>query len=256
MRRAMSLPALLAAATSDGASLTAHVAPEWLQGRTAYGGLTAAVAYAAAARLTPHLPPLRSVQIAFVGPLAETIRAEPTLLRRGRNTAFISCDVSGETGIGVRALFLFAAARESSVTWAPPIDAPPPPATAIVMPAAAPRFMSNFDLASAGDEPEGGFRRWVRLKHRDRLDRAVELIAIADALPPAAVALTPKFGPVSTMAWQLNLTTDAPATADGWWLIDSVTLDAGDGTSSQAMTIRNRDGDTVATATQSVALFY
>ncbi len=58
------------------------------------------------------------------------------------------------------------------------------------------------------------------------------------------------------MAWQLNLTTDAPATADGWWLIDSVTLDAGDGTSSQAMTIRNRDGDTVATATQSVALFY
>lgn len=261
----MSLPALLAAMTSDATSLTAHVAPEWLQGRTAYGGLSAAVAYAAATRVAPDLPPLRAAQIAFVGPLAETIRAEPRLLRRGKNTAFVACDVSGETGIGVRALFLFAASRESILARSLPIEASPLPpaslpASLIVMPASAPRFMGNFELASAGDEPRGGYRRWVRLRQRDGLDPAFELIAIADALPPAAVALTPAsgpmLGPVSTMAWQVNLVTDAPATTDGWWLIESVTLDVGSGTSSQAMTIRNRSGDAVATATQSVALFY
>lgn len=253
----MSLSAILAAAQLDDEALTAQVEPQWLQGRTCYGGLSAALAYQAAARLADDLPPLRSAQVAFVGPLSASVRAVPTLLRRGRNSAFIGCDVSGDDAIGLRALFLFGAARESSLVWR---DLPPPTAGAptipVALPEGVPRFMSNFEVAHVDEKVPGGLRRWVRLKERAGLDPTFELIAIADALPPAALALARSFGPVSTTTWQVNLLTDAPTTEDGWWLVESRTLDVGGGTSSQAMTIWNRDGEAQATATQSVALFF
>ena len=253
----MSLSDLLATATYERAALTAHVEPQWLQGRTVYGGLSAALAYAAAARLVDDLPPLRSAQAAFVGPLADTLRAEPVLLRRGKNSAFIGCDVSGGAGIGLRALFLFAASRESTLDWR---GLPPPtqdaPTVPVALPPGVPKFMSNFEVARVSERVPNGFRRWVRLKEREALDPVFELLAIADALPPAAMALAKEVGPISTTTWQVNVLTDAPATEEGWWLIETVTLDVGSGTSSQAMTIWNRRGQAIATATQSVALFF
>jgi hypothetical protein len=40
----------------------------WKQGRTAYGGLTAALLHAAIVNSYDNLPPLRTAQINFVGP--------------------------------------------------------------------------------------------------------------------------------------------------------------------------------------------
>lgn len=255
----MSLPALLAAATPDDTSLVARIEPQWLQGRTAYGGLSVALAYAAARRIADDLPPLRSVQVAFVGPLADLVSADPVLLRRGKNSAFIGCDVGGEAGLGLRAMFLFAASRPSALAWS---DLAPPPQYDRMkgdvrgVAQNIPSFIANFEVFDSGDAPRHGFRRWMRLRERDGLDPVLEVIAIADALPPAAVALAREFGPLSTMTWQLNFVTDAPTTDDGCWLVESLTLDVGAGISSQAMTIWNRAGEAVATATQSVALFF
>ena len=66
----MSLPQILAAATTGDKTLTAVIPDTWMQDRTAYGGLSAAIALEAAIRSQDDLPPLRSAQIAFVGPLA------------------------------------------------------------------------------------------------------------------------------------------------------------------------------------------
>lgn len=245
----MSLPALLAAdeyAIGEG----------WLQGRTAYGGASAAIALHAAMRAVPDLPPLRSAQIAFVGPLSGAVTATPTLLRRGKNSAFVAVDVATEHSIGLRALFLFMASRPSSVSHAS--LAPPPhgdPEADLVDSGTLPQgFLQNFDL-TRGPRTPGSVLRWARLRERGSLDPFIELIAIADALPPAAMTLIDGWGPISTTTWQLNLVTDAPATRDGWWLLEAKTLHAADGNSSQSMTIWNRDGSPIATATQSVALF-
>jgi acyl-CoA thioesterase len=248
----MSLPVVVA----DGDGFRATIGDEWLQGRTAYGGASAAVALIAAKRVFPDLPPLRSAQIAFVGPLAGDIRVTPALLRRGKNSAFVACDVIGSDGVGLRALFLFMASRESAIAYeelpapeaANPDDNPVDP---VKLPQG---FLTNFDL-SHWDNRAAGFTRWARLRERAGLDPEVELISIADALPPAAMALAKAWGPISTTTWQLNLVTDAPVTRDGWWLLGADTLHAGHGSSSQNMTIWNRDGAAVATATQSVALF-
>jgi acyl-CoA thioesterase len=244
----MSLSSLLANPT--------HISSEWLQGRTAYGGLSAAIALTATKAAYDDLPPLRSAQIAFVGPLAGDVSATPTLLRRGKNSAYVTCDVIGTEGIGLHALFLFMASRPSVISHldlaAPGIG---PPEANPVDPAKVPQgFLTNFDL-SVWRANDGTVRRWVRLKERTGLDPGVELIAIADALPPAAMTLAKDWGPISTTTWQLNLVTDTVRTTDGWWLLEAKTLHAGHGSSSQTMTIWNRDGAPIATATQSVALF-
>jgi acyl-CoA thioesterase len=248
----MSLPSI---ERVDGEFLT-RFDDNWLQGRTVYGGASAAIALVAIKTEFSDLPPLRSMQIAFAGPLAHEVRASPRLLRRGKNSAFVSCDMIGSEGIGLRALFLFMAPRASTIAHtdlaAPPHDGPD---TAPIDPAKlAQGFLTNFDLAVAGKR-ENGFLRWARLRDRQGIDAETELVAIADALPPAAMALAASWGPVSTTTWQLNLVTDDPTTRDGWWLLGAETLHTRDGASSQTMTIWNRDGKAVATATQSVALF-
>jgi acyl-CoA thioesterase len=233
-----------------------HIPSEWLQGRTAYGGLSAAFALATAKSAYGDLLPLRSAQIAFVGPLAGAVAATPALLRRGKNSAYVSCDVACGGEIGLRALFLFMASRCSAISHldltAPEIEEP---GSSLVDPAKVPQgFLTNFEF-STWNASSGTVRRWVRLKDRASLDPEAELIAIADALPPAAMTLAKEWGPISTTTWQLNLVTDTVQTTDGWWLLEAKTLHAGHGSSSQTMTIWNRSGNAVATATQSVALF-
>lgn len=248
----MSLPKI----ERDKDDYRATLGDHWLQGRTAYGGASAAIALSAIKAAFSDLPPLRSAQIAFVGPLAGNVRATPTLLRRGKNSAFVSCDVIGSDGIGLRTLFLFMASRESAINF---LDLPAPDAGAPeerpVDPDKLPQgFLRNFDLSHWADDPNG-FTRWVRLQDRADIDPEIELVTIADALPPAAMSLAKAWGPISTTTWQLNLVTDAPTTRDGWWLLGAKTLQAAHGSSSQNMTIWNRDGEAIATATQSVALF-
>ncbi|UVO53139.1 thioesterase family protein [Sphingomonas sp. SUN039] len=244
----MSLPLV-----ADG---RATIGDDWLQGRTAYGGVSAGIALTTAKAAYPDLPPLRSAQIAFVGPLAGDITATPTLLRRGKNSAFIGVDIAGSDGVGLRALFLFMANRESSIRHGDLShrDAPSPDGTKTDGTSIGPGFLSNFELAKGGDPLPGNWLRWVRLKERDALDAEVELVAVADALPPAAMSLAKAWGPISTTTWQLNLV-GVPETRDGWWLLGAEALHTADGNSSQTMTIWNRDGAAVATATQSVALF-
>ena len=74
---------------------------DWLQGRTAFGGLSAALCWEAAQRVGDALPPLRSAQFAFVGPAGGRLRIEPTLLRRGKSAAFYSVDLHGDDVLAV-----------------------------------------------------------------------------------------------------------------------------------------------------------
>jgi Thioesterase-like superfamily len=248
----MTLPAVI----RDGEIFRAMIGDEWLQGRTAYGGVSAAIALAAAKMAHGDLPPLRSAQIAFVGPLSGSVVAEPVLLRRGKNSAFIGCDIIGPDGIGLRALFLFMASRTSSIEYH---DLPAPvypldDANLLNADQVPQGFLQNFDLVP-WQRSDGMIRAWRRLKRRETLDPEVELVAIADALPPAAMSLAKEWGPISTTTWQLNILTDTPRPTDGWWLLEAKILDALNGASSQTMTIWNRNGEAVGTATQSVALF-
>lgn len=256
----MSLPEILANATPADGGLDAHIPDTWLQGRTAYGGLSAALALEAARNADADMPPLRSAQISYVGPLSGDVSVRALKLRRGRNAAFVRSDVTGEAGLGLSATFVFMNAMESQVHLN---DAPAPIVPSPEEATGGERthknfFTNNFEWRDAlpkPAQPEPDFSRWVRLEQRVGLDPMVELIAIGDAMPPAAMPLFKTPAPISTMTWLINLLTPTPQTRDGWWLVRATATYAENGCSSQSMGIWNSDGDPIATGMQSVALF-
>ena len=259
---ATSLGQLLAQAARREDGLSATLPANWLQGRTAYGGISAALALAAARGLADDLPALRSAQISFVGPLDGTVTASASMLRRGRSASFVDAQVDGGDGkLGLRATFLFAADRASEMDHsdaAPPADLPDPAdMPEMPKPPAIPAFFHNFEhrMVKPDGRAKADLLMWVRFKQPEGLDTITELVAIADALPPAAIRLTREPRPVSSMTWLFNILTAAPATRDHWWLLRSTAEQARDGFSSQSMAIWNRDGAPIVRGMQSVALF-
>lgn len=230
---------------------------DWLQGRTCYGGLSAALALDAVLREIPDLPPLRSAQVAFIGPLAGEVEVATQLLRRGRNAAFVQADVTGADGLGLRCTFVFMRRLDSTIDHdASPMPCLPPVAgEASLAGAAMPAFARQFEMV---DRPmEGvGWRRWIRLAQRNgTLPPAVELLAIGDALPPAAMRLATQRVPLSSLTWMVNVLAAEAVTGDGWWLVESQTDHARGGVTSQAMAIRDGDGRKVAEQMQAAAIF-
>ena len=236
------------------------VPENWLQGRTAYGGFSAALALHAAQCSDVDLPPLRSAQVSFIGPLSGDIVVRATRLRRGRNAAFVQADVESTAGLGLRATFVFMRAIESRVdhqTGRCP-DFPAPTAdTRTFRGHSTIAFSQNFDLLDRRDDAGGPaeWLRWVRLVDRGGLDPMVELVAIADCLPPAALKLLGGPAPLSSMTWLLNILGPRPVTRDGWWLLRAATDYTKEGSSSQQMAIWNADGTPIAEQMQSVAIF-
>ncbi len=253
-----SLIDLLASAQRTETGFTTEIPSNWLQGRTAYGGLSSALALAAAKQVEPDLPPLRSAQVAFVGPLAGPVTVTATKLRRGRNAAFIQVDIVSEAGLGLRTTFVFMAQLESTIDHDGTAAArhTPPPADAELYTGPKEFFTGNFNFFDLkADTRSTQWLRWGRLIDRAGLDPEVELMALGDALPPAAFRLFAKMTPLSSLTWQINILQPAPVTRDGWWLLEAETDSARSGYSSQTMRMWDADGTLVAEGTQGVAIF-
>nr|WP_174296476.1 thioesterase family protein [Sphingomonas bacterium] len=249
----------IAALEPAGGGWRGTVPDNWLQGRTAYGGFSTALALHAAKTSDTDLPPLRSVQVAFVGPLAGTITVTARRLRRGRNAAFVQADVVGDAGLGLCATFVFMTPQASRIdhrAGVSPAFPLPGPDERRVRPPEGVAFMHNFEFVDRRDPPTGPaeWLRWGRLRERDGLDPDIALVAVADGLPPAALKLVGGLAPVSSMTWLMNLVAP-PQTREGWWLMRATSDHASAGFSSQPMAIWNAAGAAVAEQMQGVAVF-
>lgn len=261
-----SLRAAVETLTPEGDGFVIDAPPDWAQGRTLYGGMTAALAYEAVRRSHENLGPLRSAQLSFIGPAAGCLRFTSTLLRRGKSSAIIAADCFNEEGPAGRALFVFGAARESKVAhnFFPKPDVPPPSEVGSFRKEGAnvPRgFWNNFEtrLASGGrlfdqtaERPE--FTTWTRFLDTGGADPTTALLAIADCLPPAAMVLFPQPAPISTMTWTVDIA-HIPQSLEGWHLLWASSEHSGDGYSLQNMAMWSASGDLIATGRQVVAIF-
>lgn len=253
---------LLAAVSRDGDYRRA-IPDDWMQGRTTYGGLTAALCLDAALTAHAGLPPLRSAQVAFVGPAAGEARVETSVLRAGRSVTFINADLLADGGLATRAVFAFGAERASAfdVRHLPFPDGPGPEESEPFFGAhPGPPFAQHYEVRLArGARPVTGSAErehhlWVR--HRDARARGVvALLALADMPPPAAMPMFTAPAPISSMTWLVNCLAPDPDARDGWFLIRTAVEDVARGYSSQDMTIWTRDGAPVIAARQSVAVF-
>lgn len=261
-----SLAHILDSMTAEEDGLRAPLPKGWMQGRTSYGGLTAALMLEASRRQVADLPPLRSAMIGFTAPVTEGPLLSARLLRRGRNITTLEAQARiGEQVVGT-ANFSFGVAQTSDIAVARPApEAPPPEDTPVMIPKEAeafvPGFHRNFDMRLIeGAMPFSGatrgyIRGWAR--HRDPASRdgVVSQLCIGDILPPAVFPLFKRLGPNSSVTWMFNLLEPDATTEDGWWHIESEVTAARDGYSSQVMRMWNAGGDLVADGMQSVIVF-
>ena len=263
MTAAPPLREVLAALVPDGEAWTIDAPAGWGQGRTLYGGMTAALCWAAAVRALPDLPPLRSAQFAFIGPAAGRLLLTPRLLRRGRSAAVVEVVAMGEAGEAARAIFTCGAPRVSAVTHdrapAPKVCAPLDGINMFPPDGLGPSFSKRFEVRGAGGGfPYGGgdpdLLAWARLREAAGCDPVAAMLAIGDVLAPAAMVVFPTPGVISTMNWSLDIDR-IPEDAAGWTLISSSSETAADGYSRQAMQAWGEDGRRLWAGRQTVAVF-
>lgn len=257
---------ILAELVPEQGGLTVPVPESWMQGRTAFGGLTGGLLLAAARRLVPDLPPLRSALVNFTAPLGERPLLKADLMRRGRNVTTVRAEAEADGQTTALATFTFGAARDSHVRMDRPAPeaVPPEEAEPMIPPQAldfAPRFFRNFDVQLiAGSRPvtaadRGYIRAWARHKASASWTAPEALLCIGDILPPAVYPMLKKPGPNSSMTWICNVLDDDLSTEDGWWQVETDLSAARDGYSSQVMRAWNSRGDLVLDGMQAVAVF-
>ena len=249
----------------DDGTAGLHIPPDWMQGRTTYGGLSAALCLKAARPLAEGAA-LRSAQIAFVGPVGGDVRIKASELRRGKSAAYISADILGpDDSVATRATFVFASTREMSRTMparVPMPDVPSPGDIPALMPKGiGPSFIHNFEvLLARGDAPFSGGdtgenHLWMRHADRSVTDSATALLALGDAPPPAAMSMFTTPIKISSMNWSIDMLTDTFETEDNWWLSRSTVQTLADGYSAQAMSLWNTKGEPVMLSRQTIAVF-
>jgi len=241
------------------------VPPNWLQGRTVYGGLSAALAVQAFLKVAPpELPALRSGHVSFIGPATEALSFQPRLLRQGKSVVSASVDVFSGDELSLRVALVFARPRASRVAHdfskRPPVKGPDAYAALTAEDKRiAPASAHNFEMRMAGGSlPVSGAANpellfWVRHLDARGVDPTVALVALADGLPPAAFTSFTEPAPISSMTWTFDLLQAAPQ--GEWFLLRAFSQHAGDGYSIQDMEIWDEGGRPVLWGRQMVAIF-
>jgi len=258
----VNLTELLHAARRDGATVSADVGEDWLQGRSLFGGLQAALAWAAMRTQVPAELPLRTFQMTFLEPVPSgAVAAQARVLRAGKNTVHVQAELGAPGQPHAVAIAIFGSSRSSAVarTMAPaPADAMRKPLPYV--PNLAPRFMQQFEtVLTAGAAPFAGVpieRLGFDLSLRDPGPSSEgHLLVIADFVPPVALSWMAKPSPGSSMTWMLEvLDTFADQPLRGW-RTDSEMTAARDGYTSQTTTVYAPDGRAVALSRQSMVVF-
>ncbi len=256
---------ILANITRTGDTLTAPIPENWTQGRTAFGGLAAALAYHGVKQLSDEKRALRGAMISFVGPTTDEVTINVTPLRSGRTTASIRSEVKSNGISATEVIFTFADLREDSkLTFAPPQcpaeTSPADDPSLEVLQPTFPLFYNQFEVSPVKNLPftnakEPDIIWWVRHKDSKAHNTIEDLLSIGDALVPAYGTAMKNWTPMSSMTWMINILTDTPKTEQGWWLLRSTSDSAGGGFTSQNMTIWNTSGDCVLMGRQMVTIF-
>ncbi|OZA94729.1 MAG: hypothetical protein B7X57_00355 [Erythrobacter sp. 34-65-8] len=256
----MSVAELLAPLDGRAGPIHLPAAQEWMQGRTLYGGASALLAYTAAVRAFPDLPPLRAAQVAFVGPVGDTVTVRTEIVRAGRNVVQVRSELLCDGAVALSAFWLFGTARDPNALHAPVALAPWPdlPDQSLGSDKGPAFIVNNFELRRAQAERGSGaptVRRWLRLKQPTGLDPVSDLVLLGDTLPPGAMRAMQRLGPISSINWSFNILDPEPRTQDSWWLGETASEWADHGYSSERLRLWSADGRQVLAGMQSVAVF-
>jgi len=258
----MTIASLLEPVTGKPGPARLDQAGEWMQGRTLYGGASALIAYTMARRAHPDLPPLRGAQIAFVAPIGEEIELSSEIVRQGRNVTQVRSEIASGGKTALTAFWLFAADREANAVKPSRMldDWPGPPRdNAVAMKGEGPSFIQNNFEIRFGQEKDADhgatIRRWARLTEDHDLDPVATLVLMGDVMPPGAMRIMERPGPISSINWSFNVLAPETRSEDGWYLAENASQHAESGYSSERLRMWDKGGRQVLDGLQCVAVF-
>lgn len=258
----MTIASLLDPITGQPGPARLENASAWMQGRTLYGGASALVAYTMAVRAFPDLPPLRAAQVGFVAPVGEDIELSAEIVRQGRSVTQVRSEIRCEGKVALTAFWLFAEAREANAEHpaAPPENWPGGPSdSAPAMQEGAPAFIAgNFEIRhgqAKGADHGATVRRWARLTDPHELDPVSRLVLMGDVMPPGAMRIMQRRGPISSINWSFNVLDPESRSPGGWYLAENASQHAAAGYSSERLRMWDAEGRQVLDGLQCVAVF-
>ena len=231
---------LLSLRTRAGDGVTFNVTDDWLQGRTAFGGLIAAIAAQAmrdvAGESWPSEVRLRALQTNFIGPVtAGAAVVTVQMLREGKSVRQVQASVTSQGQVAALLVGVYGSPRATSIDVLSPrqpevrVTADNAP-TRPFMPGLMPSFLQHFSFGwAAGDPPYSGGKGWatsmyIRLlgDRADLVEKDVLTVLLADAPPSPATSRFRQPAPASSVCWALELLpVETPVAADDWWRIDT-----------------------------------
>lgn len=265
---------LLSSRTRDDSTVSFPISEDWLQGRTAYGGLIAAIAAQAmrdvAGANWPTEARLRALQTNFIGPVTSG-RAEVKVqvLREGKSVRQVQASVTSQGEVAALVVGVYGSPRVSSVQPLAPRqpvvhcaagDAPTQP----FVPGQMPAFLQHFSFGwAAGSPPFSGGQGWetsfyLRLidDRADRIDKDVLTVLFGDAPPSPAVSHFTRPAPASSVCWALELLPlEAPVAPDDWWRVDTQARSAAGGYVNHSSTLWAPAGEAAAVGHQVVTVY-
>jgi len=267
------LAQLLQSRVQDGQRVRFTVTPDWLQGRTTFGGLLSLLAVQAMRDVCGANWPLRALQTNFVGPVvAGHFYADIPLLRQGKNIRQVQChvtqeDADGNIQVGGVLLGVFGTGRDSTL----PALMPQMPEVGKTVdeamllpfiPGLTPDFTQHLEFRfGEGGLPFTGAADWfsrtyLRLRQAQGIDAELMSVLLSDAGPTPALARLNRPAPASSVSWALELRPITDDVAhDGIWRMDKDALAVGEGYVNERTSLWTPSGQLAALGYQVVAVY-
>lgn len=250
--------------TRHGDDWQASVSEDWLQGRSAFGGLQAALALRAMRELVPTHMPLRSLQTTFVAPVpAGVVGIRAQRLREGRSVIQVEASLYDGEQTLCRLVGVFGSARPSMLDFQPvqPTVENASSRELRYVEGRMPAFTQHFGARwLRGDLPfSGGHQResvlQLSLRDEGQVDET-HVLAFADFIPPIALSMFAAPTPGSSLTWMLELLRDRydDLGMDNW-RVDAELIAARDGYTNQGVMLWGPRGEPVALSRQSMVVF-
>ncbi|HCS28472.1 MAG TPA: acyl-CoA thioesterase II [Spongiibacteraceae bacterium] len=211
-------------ATPTAGEYSVAIDASWLQGRTAFGGLSTSLVFQAMLQQVESDRIPRTLSVSFVGPAtAGQHRVVTRVLREGGSVTHMQGELlcNGEVAVAVNAAF--GKARTSSIALPGPVlPSVKAPADCRALPyieGITPEFTKHFDMRFAYGAPpfsaaeSADFGMWVKFREPQPLGMS-HLVALGDVPPMPGLNMIKPPGIGSSLSWYVEFPADIPTPKD------------------------------------------
>lgn len=240
---------------------------DWCQGRTAFGGISAAMLICAMKKYILANRRLLSLSTNFIGPLEPNTPFEIQIdvLREGKSASQVLGKIVQNDQVCVIAQGCFAQKRESRIEV--PIAKQCQldkvqenrilPYQEGVMPAFFQHVALNpqqgaLPFSNATSSHLGG---WMKFKKTSNQLDERHVTALTDAWPPTLLQQFSKPAPASSMSWYIEFIDEVNLDADSWLGFEAITHHSAHGYGLEDANIWSQEGKLIAISRQTVAIF-